>query len=178
MVYSLTWIPDVLRAAGLKVIEEPGWQTRGHGDVGEIEFILCHHTASHIGTPVANELEVVTHGRNDLAGPLCQLFLARDGTYYVIAAGLAYHAGKGIWHGITGGNSRSIGIEGDNNGIGEEWPEVQMDAYIRGCAAICRHRKLEAIMVAGHREYALPAGRKIDPDFDMVDFRRKVAARI
>jgi hypothetical protein len=31
-------------------------------------------------------------------------------------------------------------------------------------------------MCVGHKEYALPAGRKIDPSFDMIAFRLKVAA--
>src|SRR5690606_24950405 len=31
-------------------------------------------------------------------------------------------------------------------------------------------------MCCGHREYALPAGRKPDPGFDMDDFRARVAA--
>ena len=31
-------------------------------------------------------------------------------------------------------------------------------------------------MVCGHKEYALPQGRKIDPSFDMDDFRLQVAA--
>ena len=35
-------------------------------------------------------------------------------------------------------------------------------------------RKLN-IMAAGHKEYALPAGRKIDPSFDMGLFRTAVA---
>jgi hypothetical protein len=36
MTFSLLWLPDVLRAAGLQVIEVPGWQNRGHGDEGEV----------------------------------------------------------------------------------------------------------------------------------------------
>jgi hypothetical protein len=31
-------------------------------------------------------------------------------------------------------------------------------------------------MCVGHKEYALPPGRKIDPAFNMVAFRQKVAA--
>jgi peptidoglycan hydrolase-like protein with peptidoglycan-binding domain len=31
-------------------------------------------------------------------------------------------------------------------------------------------------MCCGHKEYALPIGRKDDPTFDMDDFRRQVAA--
>lgn len=176
MAYSLTWLPEVLRNAGLRVVEQPGWQTRGHGDVGPIKFILCHHTAAKIGTPTKNTVDLIANGRPDLKGPLSQLFLSKDGTFHVIAAGLGYHAGKGVWQGVTTGNSNSIGIEADNNGIGEPWPEVQVDAYARGCAAILKHIKAGAIMCAGHKEYALPKGRKIDPNFDMTAFRQRVSA--
>jgi peptidoglycan hydrolase-like protein with peptidoglycan-binding domain len=48
---------------------------------------------------------------------------------------------------------------------------------MRLCAAICKKRGLGAEMVAGHREYALPKGRKIDPTgIDMPTFRQRVAA--
>jgi hypothetical protein len=45
MVFSLTWLPEVLEDAGLKVAEHPGWRTRGRGDVGKIRGVICHHTA-------------------------------------------------------------------------------------------------------------------------------------
>jgi N-acetyl-anhydromuramyl-L-alanine amidase AmpD len=75
--------------------------------------------------------------------------------------------------GISDGNGQMLGIEAENSGLGEPWPEKQLDAYVRLCAAICRQRKLGAEMVAGHREYALPKGRKIDPTgIDMPQFRQ------
>jgi murein L,D-transpeptidase YcbB/YkuD len=51
-----------------------------------------------------------------------------------------------------------------------------MDAYRRGVAAILKKIGANALMVCGHKEYALPQGRKIDPSFDMDDFRLQVAA--
>lgn len=173
--YSLTWLPDVLRGAGLPVVEIPGWQTRGHGDVGQIRFVMCHHTACN--TPGDHpSLETVMKGRPDLAGPLSQLLLSENGTYYVIAAGKAWHAGSGVWHGMVDGNSHAIGIEAENNGTTEPWPVKQMDAYAQGVAAILKHIGAGSMMCAGHKEYALPKGRKIDPDFDMMHFRQKVAS--
>lgn len=175
--YLLTWLPGILRAAGLTVIEEPGWATRGHGDVGNIVGVICHHTA---GPKNGNapSVGVVTNGRPGLSGPLAQVVLGRDGTYYAIAAGKCYHAGAGKWQGITDGNGRFIGIEAENTGLANDtpWPAVQMDAYRRGVAAILKHIGAAAIMCAGHREYALPKGRKSDPDFDMVAFRIGVEA--
>jgi hypothetical protein len=40
MAHSLTWLPDVLKAAGLRVSEVPGWENRGKRDVGKI-LIIC-----------------------------------------------------------------------------------------------------------------------------------------
>jgi N-acetyl-anhydromuramyl-L-alanine amidase AmpD len=120
---------------------------------------------------------LVTKGRPDLAGPLAQLHLARDGTFTVIAAGRANHAGAGSWRGITTGNSSFVGIEAENAGDGTDpWPDVQMDAYARGVAAILNHVGASSSMAVGHKEYALPPGRKIDPSFNMVAFRTKVQA--
>ncbi len=81
------------------------------------------------------------------------------------------------------GNSSFIGIEAENTGQttgpnADPWPAVQLDAYRRGVAAILTKIRADAIMCCGHREYALPMGRKPDPTFDMDDFRRQVAAII
>lgn len=180
MVFSLTWLPQVLLNAGLRVAEQPGWQNRGRGDVGPINGVICHHTA---GSKVGNmpSLTVVTNGRPDLLGPLAQLCLGRDGTFFVVAAGRSNHAGIGNWQGFTSGNTNFIGIEAENTGhvTGpnfEPWPAIQMDAYRRGVAAILKKIGANAIMCCGHKEYALPVGRKPDPSFDMSDFRLQVAA--
>jgi hypothetical protein len=180
MAYSLTWLSDVLVNAGLKVAEQPNWQDRGHGDVGTLRGVVCHHTAGPL-TGNMPSLGVVTNGRPDLSGPLAQLCLGRDGTYYVVAAGRAYHAGPGSWQGITTGNTNFLGIEAENTGFtngpnADPWPSVQMDAYRRGVAAILTRISASAMMCCGHKEYA--PGRKIDPTFDMDDFRRQVAAII
>ena len=174
MTFQLTWLPSVLSAAGLSVTEETGWQNRGHGDVGTIKGILCHHTA---GPSTGNmpSLQTIINGRPDLAGPLSQLALGRDGTFYIIAAGKGWHAGQGVWQGVTDGNAELIGIEAENTGLpSDPWPEVQMSAYAKGCAAILKHIGQHSIMCAGHKEYATPHGRKDDPSFDMDAFRLRV----
>lgn len=175
--YSLTWLPDVLKAVGLTVTEEPGWQTRGHGDVGPIKGVILHHTAGPLGHGCDPSLHTVEEGRPDLPGPLAQLLLDRNGAYHVIAAGLSYHAGKGIWKSITSGNSHFIGIEAENTGLpNDPWPQVQMDAYAKGVAALLKHVKATPDFAIGHKEWCLPKGRKSDPDFDMDKFRATVAA--
>lgn len=179
MSFSLTWLPTVLQQAGLKVAEVPGWETRGAlgRDVGPIKGVICHHTAGP-REGVMPSLNVVVEGRRTVSGPLSQLCLGRDGTFFIVAAGRAHHAGRGEWQGITAGNTHFIGIEAENSGTREDfpWPEVQMDAYRRGVAAILRQIGQPAIMCAGHKEFALPRGRKPDPLFDMNVFRLQVGA--
>ena len=153
------WLPQVLRDAGLVVVEEPGWTTRGSA-VFAPRWQLFHHTASHAGAN-APSLGIVTGGRPDLAGPLCEILVARDGTCHVVASGRANHAGAGRYPDGTTGNSLSIGWECENSGIGEPWPERQLDAIARGQAAVCRHLGQPASTVIYHRTYA--PGRKIDP---------------
>lgn len=175
MTFSLTWLPQVLEDAGLKVAEVHGWRTRGRSNMGQVLGVLCHHTATRAGGNMPS-LDILVHGRSDLPGPLCHLGLGRDGTYYVIAAGKANHAGRGSWEGIPNGfgNSHLLGIEAENGGRPEdEWPEIQMDAYRRGAAAILAHVGAGANMCIGHKEWA--PRRKPDPLFDMSLFRSKVA---
>lgn len=59
----------------------------------------------------------------------------------------------------------------------DPWPDVQLDAYRRGVAAILKHTRQDSIMCCAHREYALPPGRKPDPHtIDMNQFRKEIAA--
>ncbi|MFT3662750.1 MAG: N-acetylmuramoyl-L-alanine amidase [Gordonia sp. (in: high G+C Gram-positive bacteria)] len=168
------WLPEVLRGAGCKVIEQPGWRDRGHGDFLTITHVMWHHTAG--GGP--QDWVLVQNGTNGMAGPLAQLVLERDGTYRIIAAGVAWHAGVGSWPGLPTNNANwhAIGIEAVNDGRGQEWPQVQREAYRIGTAAILRRLGRGADGVVAHKEYAKIQG-KIDPyPFDMVDERRRVAA--
>jgi peptidoglycan hydrolase-like protein with peptidoglycan-binding domain len=142
---------------------------------------MCHHT----GVNNPNKLNIPSlHSLRDgrkaephlaaLPGPLAQLGLARDGTYFVIGAGKAIHAGPGVFKGATG-NSKFIGIEAENHGAADDpWPQVQLDAYRHGVAAILRRLNKDASFCCGHKEYA--PHRKDDPDLDMNAFRAAVAA--
>jgi hypothetical protein len=175
MVYSLTWLPAVLEKAGLKVAEVPDWRTRGRMEMGTVRGVMVHHTA---GSPRGNmpTLDLLVKGRPDLPGPLAQLGLGRDGTFYVVAAGKCNHAGAGAWRGVTTGNTSFIGIEAENTGLPDDnWPTIQRDALSRGAAAILAHIMSDATMACGHKEYALPRGRKDDPLFSMPEFREEVA---
>lgn len=166
---------NVLRAAGLKVVEVGGWKSHNHGSMRAVRSIIAHHTA---GAATGNypSLNVVRNGRPRLEGPLAQLGLGRDGTVYVISNGVSWHAGPTINDSVYG-NYYAIGIEAENTGVGQAWPAVQVDAYARMIAALCRHYKVPVSAVKGHKEICYPAGRKIDPHGlpgDMNGLRQRV----
>ncbi len=166
----LTNLADVARSAGLTVVEQPGWKTRGHGAMVDVQVVIPHHTAgSAYGD--APSLQVVQNGRTDLAGPLSHFLLARSGVVYVIAAGQCWHTGSTLqpWQ----GNPHAIGIEAEATGTAA-WPEVQMDAFARLCAALIKAFRLPVSRVLGHKEICAPVGRKVDPNFDMNAFRNRV----
>ena len=113
MTFSLAWLADVLKNAGLKIAQEEGWQVRGRGEIGPITGVMCHHTATQKSGNMPT-LKTLKNGRAGLPGPLAQLGLGRDGTYYVIAAGRCNHAGKGQFNGgVNRGNETFIGIEAE-----------------------------------------------------------------
>ena len=174
MGYQL-WLPEVFRQAGLRVEAMRGWETRGSSTFMP-SWLVEHHTASNKNAGNAPSLNTVINGRPDLPGPLCNYLTGRDGTIYVVAAGRANHAGIGAYPDGTTGNSRSFGNEAENDGVGEPWPAVQMNAINRAAYAICRHMGWKADRVIGHKEYALPKGRKVDPTYDMNVHRATVAA--
>ena len=171
MSFELTWMPQTLLDAGLKVAEVPGWESRGRAGMGQVVGVMCHHTAGPRNGNMPT-LRTLIEGRDDQPGPLAQLGLGRDGTYYVVAAGRCNHAGAGSWRGINTGNSSFIGIEAENTGVGEPWPDVQIDAYQRGIAAILNHLGRPLEFCVGHKEWA--PSRKNDPSFEMAGFRTQV----
>ncbi|CAF0960430.1 unnamed protein product [Rotaria sordida] len=171
----LTDLATILRKANLNVVEESGWKTRGHGAMGSVKSIVIHHTAG----PATGEypsLRVVRDGRVGLSGPLAQLGLGRSGKWYVIAAGKAYHAGNTKDDSLYG-NANAIGIEAEGSGVPADntghkhWPEVQWKSYVRGVKALQAAYGVPTSRVVGHREIAKPAGRKVDPNFSMTEFR-------
>ncbi|CAF1031157.1 unnamed protein product [Adineta steineri] len=157
----LTDLAEILRGAGLSVIESEGWQTRGHSVMTSVKSIICHHTNGP-ATGDFPSLRIVRDGRKDLA------------------AGRSYHAGATIDDSVFG-NPNAIGIEAEAVGVPltnsghEYWPEVQYQSYIRGVRALQAAYGVPASRVLGHKEAAAPVGRKPDPNFSMDEFRATLA---
>lgn len=176
------WLGEVLRAEGLDVVEYPGWRDRGHGDFKDIRGVMVHHTGSDTATAAS-----IAAGRPDLSGPLSQLHIAQDGTVTVVALGVAWHAGAGMypWVPANMGNWHLIGIECANTGTSplaphrRNWPDAQYFALVGCCAAINRRLAQTSARTIGHKEYAGYAQGKWDPGaIDMTKLRADIAARI
>ena len=175
----LTELADVLRAAGLKVVEIDGWKTRGRPpSTGGFDpvGVLWHHTGdTRDGKTCADWLAKV--GRTDLPAPLCQLAVDREGVWYVCAAGRANHAGVARASGTVAagdGNELYVGVECMNTGT-EGFGKVQRDSMVRGGAAIGLHiLHTSAEAQRGHRETSVTG--KWDPGLlDLDAFRADIA---
>lgn len=186
----LTDMADRLRIAGLRVMETPGWQTRAYPKFGGYAqmptHVMVHHTASK--TTPANDLNYIL---TSPLSPIGNIYLDRTGVVWLVAAGVACTNGRGSsapWNGGVPDNAMnhySIAIEAANDGIGEPWPKMQTDAYVRLCAALCDTYDIPVNHVRAHWEWA--PGRKIDPagpspwavgkaSWNMDRFRADVAA--
>ncbi len=166
------WLPEVLRAAGLDVVEVDGWRGRGR-ELAGVAGVVIHDTVTTRSWSDDSVAKLLRDGRPDLVGPLSQLGLDRWGRVWIIADGKANHNGYGLW-----GNN-SIGIEVFCAGglAGKEEPQstVQQTAGQVATAAILRRIGADESHCQGHREQ--DPKRKIDPyQVDMLGYRREVAA--
>jgi hypothetical protein len=160
-----------LRGVGLVVVESDGWKTRARSSGGFAApplGVQWHHTASQ--TSPENDIHWQTEGCDD--APVGNMTIMRDGSVWMVAAGAANTAGKGgplaLSRGtvpLDSGNSTTWAIEVANNGVGEPWPAVQIDAYFAASNELNRRFGNLPTDVFSH---ALGAGdgwtdRKIDP---------------
>lgn len=186
-----------LRAEGITdIVEMPGWKTHNRNEGrawGEVHGVAIHHTAG-VGTGMA---DYCYRGSAALPGPLCQDFLAKDGTLYLVGNGRCNHAGtiaanahqafadesfsqkatfKPDAQEPYDGNRELYGLEIENRGDGiDPYPQVQYDVAVRWAAARCRVHGWTSGSVAGHKEVTR---RKTDPSFSMPLFRVDVDARL
>ncbi|MDF1705001.1 MAG: N-acetylmuramoyl-L-alanine amidase [Aeromicrobium sp.] len=158
-------LADVCRTSGLPVVEVAGWRTRGRDGRFNPRGALVHHTGTGSSTSSSAVVALLVKGRPDLAGPLCQLGLDRDGTVYAIAAGRGNHAGKAkAFAGVPAGDGNELwlGIEAFNSGS-EGWGLVQQLAYHRLCAALADGYGWPRARTAAHAETSVTG--KWDPGY-------------
>jgi hypothetical protein len=192
----LTDLADVCRSTGYSVIEVEGWQNRSRGGAGgaatdgyELDapnHIIVHHTASGPNSDGWPDVNYMVYGHED--APCGNLYISRDGSIYVMAGMASNTNGSGQDPcGMVADdnmNAKSIAIEAANDGVGEPWPTVQQNSYVKLVAALGSAYNIEPEQVHSHFEWA--PGRKIDPAgqseyasgadmWDMNEFRDDVA---
>lgn len=166
----LTGLAQWLRAAGLAVIEYDGWQTRARGSGGYSApaplCVMWHHTASNPSSDGQQDASYCAVQAED--APLANLYIQRNGTVWVLAAGATNTNGKGKSLRFSRGtvpqdsmNSYAVGIEVANNGVGEQWPKAQVDAFFAVSNVVNKNVGNRPDDIATHWEYA--PDRKIDP---------------
>lgn len=120
-------------------------------------YVMIHHTAQN-----STEHTVRTF-HNERVDVSSHYVIGRDGKVIQMVNDYyrAHHAGAGKWGNDTDLNSSSIGIELDNNGTTDLWPDVQIDALIQLLTYLKEAYKIPQANFIGHMDYA-PA-RKNDP---------------
>lgn len=187
----LVELADVLRAAGLKVKEVDGWKERARNSGGFRTgpvAIIVHHTAGGPGMDGPGDVKDLAF--TSANAPVANLYLDRTSTWHVLAAGATNTNGKGGPLGplpLDKANTRVIGIEAGNDGVGEPWPAAMQDSYIAGVAALANAYDIATDCVFSHWEWTT---RKIDPAgpsrfgtsgphqrWNMDNFRKEVAIK-
>lgn len=182
-----------LAAEGVTVSYESGWTTVGRDastgkTFGPVNGVVIHHTA---GT---NSIALVRGGTRDLPGPLAHAHLSKSARLSMVSMRRANHAGsiaQNAYDAVVNeshvhprpdaaepvdGNDHFYGIEIENLGNGSDpYPAAQYDQAVRWAAAVCRFHGWSADSVVGHKEVTR---RKVDPSFDMNEFRADVKDRL
>lgn len=164
----LTWAADAFRQAGLRVIEQNGWKTRtkssgGYKD-GRPWGCMWHHTAGTGST--AAEANYMSFGA--AARPIANVCIGREGEVWVLAAGPTNTNGVGNatrWSkGLVPNNSMNSyawGIELNNDGRGQMYPQAQVDAAFVVSNVINARCGNQPTDVCTHTQWA--PSRKTDP---------------
>lgn len=150
----------------------PNYSSRGGAD---IDTVVLHHTASNntaadLATLRSRSAEVSAH-----------YLIGRDGKIYQLVKDgkKAWHAGVSALRGDASPsvNARSIGIEITNAGDGKTpFTQSQYRALEKLVPWLMKTYKVPLKNLVGHKDVALPHGRKIDPaeNFDFGRIRRAV----
>ena len=167
-----------LKSAGLKVVEEPGWATRGNrwNVNGKPEGVMQHHTAPPNPYPI-KALYPTTALQYRIK---CNMATHPDGTLFMVAyKACNYSSGPGMLdvlknnvrksiapthnalkRGLKGGNRHFWNYENSHPGDGSPIPEVQLETIIESTRIVINHFELDVEQIISHAEWTR---RKIDP---------------
>lgn len=143
-----------------------------------IDVIVLHHTGSNNGRADLAWL------RNPESEVSAHYLVDRDGRIHQLVAdeNRAWHAGRCALRGVvTDMNSRSLGIEIVNDGTGKTpYTEQQYQALEALVPYLATTYGIPVENLVGHKDVAIPAGRKNDPsaNFDFARIRRAMARAV
>lgn len=120
-------------------------------------FVVIHHTAQ---DSLAQTIKTFFSTK---AGTSAHYVISRDGkvVHMVNDYLRANHAGLSKWGKDTDLNSSSIGIELDNNGLTDPWPDAQMNSLLKLLATLKKAYGIPTANFIGHADIA--PKRKNDP---------------
>ncbi|WP_316844732.1 N-acetylmuramoyl-L-alanine amidase [Pedobacter psychrodurus] len=120
-------------------------------------FVVIHHTAQ---DSLAQTIKTFFSTK---AGTSAHYVISRDGkvVHMVNDYLRANHAGISKWGKDTDLNSSSIGIELDNNGLTDPWPDAQINSLIKLLTTLKKTYNIPTANFIGHADIA--PKRKNDP---------------
>lgn len=156
----------VLQAEGVKLCPDclkSDWRTLTRpGDFDPVGIVV-HHTASN-----TTSTSLIRNGRSDLAGPLANFHLTRDGVLHLVSAGKCNHAGKcdgDVVAAMKAGrpapapdedtvvlNGLAYGFECNGEADGQPFTPAMTDTLIRAITAISRAKGWNANHTVAHKE--------------------------
>ncbi|MCL7988453.1 N-acetylmuramoyl-L-alanine amidase [Sphingobacterium sp. lm-10] len=136
---------------------EKEWIASVNFGIRKPNYVMIHHTAQNSAD------ETIKTFQMEPTQVSAHYVIGRDGKVIQMVNDYfrAHHAGAGLWGNSTDLNSSSIGIELDNNGTTDPWPEVQINALIQLLTQIKENYKIPQANFIGHMDFA--PTRKSDP---------------
>lgn len=142
-----------------EVVSRPSPNTTPRYGV-DIDTIVLHHTASN---DTAGDLATLTSPNS---GVSAHYLIGRDGTIFQLVPDelQAWHAGESQLRGEPSVNPRSIGIEITNDGSGSTpFTDAQYAALRKLVPHLVAAYDVPIENIVGHKDVAVPVGRKSDP---------------
>ncbi len=144
-------------AVGL-ILDILSYPSPNHGDRRgqEISLIVLHYTAM---TSAEAALKALSDPKREVSA---HYLIGADGSLWQLVEDdrRAWHAGAGSWQGVDDVNSRSIGIELDNDGF-SPFSAALMNRLEELLVTLLKRYDLPPSAVIAHSDLA--PGRKIDP---------------
>ncbi len=138
-------------------LTEQSWVGTVNFGIRKPNFVIIHHTAQ---DSLAQTLKTFTVTRTQTSA---HYVISKDGkvVHMVNDYLRANHAGVAKWGNNTDLNSSSIGIELDNNGLGQPYPEAQMNSLLKLLSTLKKKYSIPTANFIGHADIA--PRRKNDP---------------